>query len=122
MTKAVEMVLEWVAQTDASKAEYSAARWGNLMVVSMAATTVVTMDACWAGLKAALTDAMWAAKTDVPLAACLVPRLAVYSAARSAACSVASMDVMSVAQMDTCWAELTAASTAMTKAVMREHQ
>ena len=60
------MALVWVAQTDASTAVHSAARWDNLMVESMDGTTVVTMDACWAGRKAALKEALSAASRDVP--------------------------------------------------------
>ena len=40
---------------DSSTAEYSAARSDGLSVASMAATKAVTMDAWWAGLKAAST-------------------------------------------------------------------
>ena len=43
MTLAVEMVLQLVAQTDASTADYWAVRWDNLMVASRAVTKVV----CW---------------------------------------------------------------------------
>ena len=35
-----------------------------MMVASMAGTTAVTMDACWAGLKAALKDALSVASRD----------------------------------------------------------
>ena len=61
MTSAVQMVRVWAAQTDALMAEYLAARWDNLMVESMDETTAVTMDECWAGRKAARTDAPWVA-------------------------------------------------------------
>ena len=45
----------WADQMDVWTAEYSAVRSDDLSVASMAATTAVTMDACWAGLKAAST-------------------------------------------------------------------
>ena len=65
MTSAVWTARVWAAQTDALMAEYLAARWDNLMVESMDGTTVVTMDACWAGRKAALKEALSAASRDV---------------------------------------------------------
>ena len=52
-------------------------------------TTVVTMDACWAGQKAATTDEPWVGQTDASTAEHLV--------ARSGARSVALMDETTVA-------------------------
>ena len=62
--KAVLKDTPWVDQTDASKAECSAARWDNSLVASMDETTAATMDTCWAGQKAVLTDALKAAAMD----------------------------------------------------------
>ena len=45
-------------------------------------TMAVKMDACWAGWRAAPTDAMWVVPKEVSMAE--------YSAARSAACWVGS--------------------------------
>ena len=58
----------------------------------MGSKMVVTMDTCWAGRKAASTDAPWVGQTDASTVA--------HSAARSAVCWAASMDVMWVGQMD----------------------
>ena len=60
-----------------------------MSVVSMDETTVVTMDACWAGQKAATTDEPWVGQTDASTAEHLV--------ARSGARSVALMDETTVA-------------------------
>ena len=43
-----------------SKAVYSVAHSAVCLVAWMGEMTAVTMDACWAGQKAALTEAMWA--------------------------------------------------------------
>ena len=79
-----------VGSRDASTAECSAhrsavswaARSDGLSVASMAATKAVTMDACWAGLKAALTAMTMAvgmvfvkvAQTDALMADCSAAR------------------------------------------------
>ena len=89
------------------------------MVVSMAATTAETMDSCWAGQKAALKDVLSVASRDELSAASMGSSTVAHSAARSAVCWVALMAVMWVASMDKRLAELTAASTAVTKAVRR---
>ena len=49
-----------VAQMD----ERSAAHWVYLTVASMDETTAATMDTCWAGQKAVLTDASQVAAMD----------------------------------------------------------
>ena len=55
-------------------------------------TTAETMDACWVGQKAVLTDRPWVVQMDASMA--------VHSAAHSALCSVASTAVMWVDQTD----------------------
>ena len=70
------------------------------MVVSMAATTVVTMDACWAGLKAASMDALSAVSKGAMWVASRDASMVDYSVHCSAVCWVDQMVVMWVAQMD----------------------
>ena len=84
-----------------------AAHW----VAPMAMMMAVTMEACWADRKAALTDAMWVDQMELSTAG--------YSAARSVACSVASMDETMVVTMEACSVELRAASMGVTLAVPR---
>ena len=63
---------------DASKAEYSAARWDNGLVALMGETRAVTRDACWVGLKADSMEATtavsrgatWVAQMDASMAVC----------------------------------------------------
>ena len=100
MTLAVGRVFVWVAQTDALRAEYSAARSDDLSVASMDERTAVMTDACWVDLKAVQMDAlsvdsmvaMWVASRDASTAD--------YSVHCSAVCWVDQMVVMKVAQMD----------------------
>ena len=53
------MAVMWVGQTDALMAGYLAAHSAVYWVASMDETRAAKMDACWAGRKAASTDAIW---------------------------------------------------------------